>query len=477
MTESKPRPSDDDAVEAESTAFAQEAEPVEDASAAVETLAGTEDTEDPEELRAELDRLRAENEKLSSAATPHTFWRNSGAGVLIVIGVLLFSISIAALWLNRTVMDENRWVETMAPLAQDVAIQDYVANSASNAIFSAIDIQTYVDQALASLPAPAKILSAPITGAIQNFVKDAAFKFVRSPQFPELWNKMNRIAHKAFIASITQTSGQVINNQNGKIILDTSVLSTEIKKVLSDRGLTFVNNINLPVAKQQIVLYDSPALAQFGVLIRWMNTMAYVLPILTLLLLGGGVAVAANRRKAVLWMGIGIVVVTVLPLQAIYFGQIPFANAVYNLAQVPTAAAQNAYNIVFRNFVQAEKIAAVFGLVFVIGAILAGPSSWAVALRRGLQKGLNNVGPDWDFGPVGEWIYAHASGVRTTGIVIAVLALLVSPAKSIAMILWYAFAVVVWLLLVGLFGRPRPTTASVDAGEDTGSDPEEPQAA
>ena len=35
-------------------------------------------SEDNEDLRAEVERLRAENEKLASVAAPHTFWRNGG---------------------------------------------------------------------------------------------------------------------------------------------------------------------------------------------------------------------------------------------------------------------------------------------------------------------------------------------------------------------------------------------------------------
>ena len=66
-----------------------------------------------------------------------------------------------------------------------------------------------------------------------------------------------------------------------------------------------------------------------------------------------------------------------------------------------------------------------------VGAILAGPSKWATALRSGFRHGLNNIGPDWDFGVVGQWIHDHESGMRTTGILLAVAMLLVTPAKSI----------------------------------------------
>lgn len=161
--------------------------------------------EDPDELRAKVERLRAQNEKLSSVASTRQFWRNTSAGILIFIGVLVLSLAIAALCLNRTVMDENRLVETVAPLSQDTAIQGYVATSASNAIFGAVDIRSYVEKALAPLPPQVRILAVPITGAVEMFVRDVAAKFVQSPEFPGLWTKMNALAHKAFIASITQT--------------------------------------------------------------------------------------------------------------------------------------------------------------------------------------------------------------------------------------------------------------------------------
>ncbi len=434
--------------------------------------------DDTKALHAEVDRLRAENEKLAIVAQPHTFWRNGGAGVLIVIGVLLFSMAISAIWLNRTIMDENRWVDTVAPLAQDPAIQDYVAATASNAIFNAVDIQSYVSQALKPLPPQAQILTAPITGAVQNFVRDAATKFTRSPQFADIWVKMNRLAHKAFIASVTQTRGGLISNQNGKVTLDVSVLVDEIKSTLSAKGLTFVNNISIPMGQQQITLIDSPALGQMAMVIQIMNASAYVLPLLALALLVGGVALAVNRRKAVLWMGIGIIIVTMVPIQAIYLGQYPFAKAALSLGQMPTTAAQAAYTIVFRNLIRADQIAAFLGLVFVLGAIVVGPSKWATALRGGFQHGLDNIGPDWDFGSAGQWIYDHRSGMRSAGVIAAIVLLLLMPAKTVATVIWLVVAVLVWLLAVALFGRPRPVAASGAKDADAGdADSESPQSA
>ncbi len=304
----------------------------------------------------------------------------------------------------------------------------------------------------------------------RGFISESATKFTRSPQFATVWEKTLRLSHKAFIAAISEKSTGVITKQGGTVTLDVSALITEVKKALTDKGLGFINNIPIPVSQQQITIVDSPALAQLGYMIQLMNTMAWVLPLLAIVLLGGGIAVAANHRKAVLWMGIGIVLLTVIPVQAIYLGQIPFAKAALELANMPNAASQAAYTIIFRYLVTANQIASFIGLVFVIGAILAGPSKWATSLRAGFRHGLNNIGPDWDFGVVGQWIHDHESGMRTTGILLAVAMLLVTPTKSIWTIIWLVVFVIVWVTAVTFFGRPRPASALDAAPADKPDD-------
>ena len=100
---------------------------------------------DAQELRAELERLRAENELLSQGGGGTRFWRNLMGGLAICLGVVMLAVAISAVWLNRTVMDEDRWVDTMAPLAREASIQDYVATKASDSLFSAVDIKGYVE--------------------------------------------------------------------------------------------------------------------------------------------------------------------------------------------------------------------------------------------------------------------------------------------------------------------------------------------
>lgn len=434
--------------------------------AAAETpVAGDLATEDPDALRAEIERLKAENQALA-AEKPHHFWRTFLAVVCVVLGVVTLSMAVSAVWLNRTVMDENRWVETMAPLAADPAVQQYAATTASNAIFDNVDIQAYVNQALAPLPPQTHVLAAPITAAIQNAIKNAATKITQSQQFYNLWVQINRAAHKAFIAAITDQQGAVFQKQGGTVTMDVSALVDQIKQALVDQGLTFVGNINIPIRNQQITLVDSPAITQLGQVIQTLNTLAYVLPFLTIAFLAAGIGLAVNRQKAVLWIGVGVVLATIVPVQMIFLGQYPFAQAAYSLGKMPSQAAQDAYNIVFRNLITANRAIAVVGLVVWVGALIAGPSKWATSLRGGFQHGLSNVGPDWDFGVAGEWILAHSSGLRATGFILGFVLLFAIPGKTIWTLVWIVVLVIVWVALVAFFGRSRPAGLPQPAEKD-----------
>jgi hypothetical protein len=104
--------------------------------------------------------------------------------------------------------------------------------------------------------------------------------------------------------------------------------------------------------------------------------------------------------------------------------------------------------------------------------VLAGPSKWATSLRSGFQHGLSNIGPDWDFGVAGQWVFDHRSGVQATGVILAIVALLLIPTKTGATIVWLVVAVLIWMALVAFFGRPRPDVgASGEAEAEQGDAP------
>ena len=66
------------------------------------------------------------------------------AWVLVVVAGILVPLAMVAFWGQRSITDTERWVTTVAPLAQDQAIRDQVANAATEAILKQIGSQNYV---------------------------------------------------------------------------------------------------------------------------------------------------------------------------------------------------------------------------------------------------------------------------------------------------------------------------------------------
>lgn len=417
--------------------------------------------EEVERLQDEVDRLRAENEELSATVTEET--RSGGrartrwAVLLAVIAAIFFALAVPALWLNRVVFDTDTWVATVAPLAQDPAIQDAVAQASSGAIIERLDAQTRLETLL---PEQLKQFAPILASSVESAIRSQATSIVRSERFAQLWTELNRNGHEAFIAGVTGRQG-VVSVQSGTFTLDVGLLADEIKSALEDRGLGFVSRIPTQNIDRQVVLYQSDALRAAGPILDAVQAAALYIPLIGLVLVAGAFGLAADRRRVALWFGLSVAILAILPLQMLYFGQLAVVQQVTDSAGVSSAAAQNAFEIIFRQFVTSERTLAFLGFLIWTGAILAGPRPWAVALRSGVTGGLSSAGAHLELGRFGEWVADHKSGLRPAGFVLAALVLLLLPApRTIGEIVGVAIGAVVWLLAVDILGAARPLESS-----------------
>jgi len=211
------------------------------------------------------------------------------------------------------------------------------------------------------------------------------------------------------------------------------------------------------------VLYESPALAQMTSVFDLIARVAFLLPVLGLLLVVGAVALAADRRKAVLWLGGAVTIAAILPLQALYVSQTYVTSQLYELAAIPTPAAESAFEILFRDLVTGDRALIALGIVLWLGALLVGPARWATALRTGLSGGIAGVASHLELGKFGAWVRARKRALRVAGFaLVALIALLLPPPRTVASVAGLAIGYLVWLLLVELFGA-EPVAAPAEA--------------
>ena len=133
--------------------------------------------ESPEEVKAELERVTAERDLLEAkvetleAPKRHRL-RRILAPILVALAVIVFTVTVPAAWGERTVLNTDRYVATVEPLAGDPAVQQAIAARLTDEVFAALNVQEVLSNALASIGERATILAGPLTSALQGFVQD-----------------------------------------------------------------------------------------------------------------------------------------------------------------------------------------------------------------------------------------------------------------------------------------------------------------
>lgn len=414
-------------------------------------LAGADESTEIQRLRAENAALKQQvNASSGAPAGSSRRMRNAGAIVLVIIAAILISLAIPAIWVNRMITSTDYYVATVSPLAEDQAIQDAVAAAASDAAIEQLDLTARLK---ARLPEDLAFLAAPISNAADDFIRKQATTFVRSDGFPRLWNQANQIGHKAFVAAVTGRQDGAVQVAAGTITLDVGVLVDTLLERLAASGFDLVKNVPTGSIDRTITLYQSDTLAQASVIVDGVQRIALALPLLGLALLAGAVALAADRRRTLLWSGWSLLLLTLLPLQAIYIGQSYIGGQLLSLTSIPAAAAQNAYAIIFADLIRAEQLFVGISLLLIVGTLLAGPSRWATALRTGVSGGLSGVSSHLDLGVFGEWVARRMAALRVVGYLLAAAMLVFLPRpRTIEQVLWIAGFVLMWVLAVQLAG-------------------------
>ena len=173
-------------------------------------------------LRAEVARLQRERDEAREAPAKPSgarpgLARRIVAIVLVVLTAVLAFAAVPALYLRSEVIDTDRYVATVAPLASDPAIQAEITDKVTQQITDAVDFETITRDALNELSKTAPRVAAVITGLApviaeqtKNLIHTAVSKFVATPQFQGLWVQVNRVAHQGLVNLATGNTGGTV---------------------------------------------------------------------------------------------------------------------------------------------------------------------------------------------------------------------------------------------------------------------------
>jgi hypothetical protein len=441
--------------------------------------------------RAELERLRAENAALrarmgqegaagtDTEPTPgagrvgRQRWRSIVATLMIVVACVLAPLSVVAIWTRNQVTNTDRYVATVAPLADDPAIQNAVADQITAQVFTYIDVQALTNQAVDALaergltPALAdqlRALAVPIAAGVQNFTRSQVGKVVESDAFADAWVQANRVAHEQLVAALTGEGGGSVTVENDTVSLNLAVFIETVKQRLVDSGFSVAARI--PTVDASFVLFQSKDITRVRSGFNLLNTLGVWLPVIAIVLLVLGVYVAKDHRRALVGAALGVAVsMVVLALALTVFRSI-YLDAV-PAAVLPHDAAAVLYDTIVRFLRLGLRTVLVLGLVVAAGAFLSGQSVTAVRTRQGLSNAIGWLAggaerAGFSTGPVGSWVYANKKALRIGAVALAALALVFWGRPTGKVVLGLTLALLVVLALIEFLGR-RPAQPAVEA--------------
>ena len=250
--------------------------------------------------------------------------RRGSVVLLLVLGCGLAALSVLAIWLRVTLLDTDRYVDTVAPIAAQPAVQDAVADKLETAIYSRVD---FASLARDVLPERADVMAPVIQTGVQSFISARITEFTRSQRFQDVWTEANRRAHTRIVELLEGgRSGRVVLD-NDTVYLDLSPAVERVKTGLQERGLTRIAAAIPPSVDGQIELVQSEGLvsAQRGV--RLLKAVAWVLPLLALLCLAGAVFLSRPRRRGLLHAAIGVALAMLLLVAALGVARSAYLDA------------------------------------------------------------------------------------------------------------------------------------------------------
>jgi hypothetical protein len=396
-------------------------------------------------------------------------WRTILAVLLIVVGCVLAPLAGVAVWARNQVTNTDRYVRTVAPLASDPAIQQAIADQITTQIFSYLDVKGLTDQAVDALAARGlrpqvadqlRGLGGSVASGIQGFVRTEVDKIVQSQAFADAWVQANRVAHQALVKALTGQGGETVTVEGDTVTLNLAPFIETVKQQLVAGGFGLATRI--PEVNASFVLFDVKNLTRAQAAFNLLNTLGVWLPIIAIVLLGIGVVVAKDHRRALVGAAVGVAVAMVgLGLSLAVFRTI-YLDAV-PAAVLPHDAAAVLYDTIVAYLRLGLRTILVLALVVAGGAFVTGQSTTALRTRQRLTAGIGRLRGGAEHaglrtGPVGTWVYANKTLLRIAAVTLAALALVFWGQPTGKTILVLAGLLLVALALIEFLGQPPQPT-------------------
>jgi hypothetical protein len=321
-------------------------------------------------------------------------------GVLVVLTAVITTVSLSTVWLKRTVLDTDTFVERIGPVVDDPAVASALGDFVANEVVALVDLRGFLEGVL---PDAGDVLAPVLSNAVRGFLAEEAAAFFATDEFQTLWEETLRVAHSAAM-KVLEGGGDTVSTVDGRVVLNLVPVINEILERVGDRIAGFVGQdieipdidpsappgdvrrqleaafgVTIPEDFGQIEVFNSDTLDAAQLAVEWFDKGAVVLVILAVVLLALTVVFAPDRRRGAMWVALGVAASTVLVRRVVFATQDEITRKAKTEAN--RDAVRAVVDEIFSSYLTATVVVIVVSLLIWLVAFAFGPSRAAEAVR------------------------------------------------------------------------------------------------
>lgn len=251
-----------------------------------------------------------------------------------------------------------------------------------------------------------------------------------------------------------------VSTKDGTVSVNLEQIFTNVKQRLDARGITVFDDAQLPAQYQSVVLIQSKELEQAQGLVDLLQKLAWVLPFIALLCIGGVIALTRNRRRRAMWAGIWVAVAVAFQLALLSVGRNFYLEAITS-SGVRKGSAGAIWDQLTSFLRLSGTTVIALALLIAVAAWVAGPSRHATRIRSRWTNAFG-AGTDVEAGPVATFVARSKAPLRVAGAGVALAILILWNHPKPVTVLGVGILLLIYLAAVELVGRGASTPARTE---------------
>ena len=297
---------------------------------------------------------------------------------LLVLASLLTLVASLTIWSKRQLLNTDKFTSSSVQLLANDQIRATLSSRLVELLDQRVDLRTQLQE---RLPPRAKSAAPVAAAAIQNSAGRVIDAFLGTAEAQALWERTVRRAHGAIVKVLEGKDAGPISTENGNVVLD---LRPFIQRGAARLGVEDRLKARASPTAGEIVILKSDQLSAAQTAVKVLKRSSVWLVLIVLALYALAIYLARGTRRTKLEIaGFSFILVGLL---LIVVRRVVGNAIIDSLVQVESSKpAVHAIWLIETDLLRDLGLALIaYGLVAVLGAIAAGPTRAAVAVRRWL---------------------------------------------------------------------------------------------